>query len=121
MRFDDALALLGDRLAEGTIYHLLAREGHRLFPDDYLADVFTDSTKGRATVPARVVCTVMLLQAHEGLSDREGVDHLAFDLRWKAAAGLPVDADAFHPTVLVGVRTRLRRSDRPRRLFEDVK
>jgi hypothetical protein len=63
----------------------------------------------------------MLLQAFEGLSDREGVDHLAFDLRWKAAAGLPVDADAFHPTVPVGLRNRLRAAARPRRLFEDVK
>jgi hypothetical protein len=71
-------------------------------------------------VPARVVCTVMLLQAHEGLSDREAVCRLAFDLRWNAAAGLAVDADAFHPTVLVGVRNRLRGSDRPRRQFADV-
>jgi Transposase domain (DUF772) len=63
----------------------------------------------------------MLLQAHEGLSDREAVEHLAFDLRWKAAAGLAVDAGAFHCTVLVGVRNRLRKSDRPRRLFDDVK
>jgi hypothetical protein len=121
MRFDDASALLGDRLAEGTIYRLLAREGHRLFPDDYLVDLYEDSVKGRPTVPARVVCTVMLLQAFEGLSDREAVDHLTFDLRWKAAAGLAVDADAFHPTVLVGLRNRLRASARPRRLLEDVK
>ena len=120
LRFDDASALLGERLAEGTIYHLLAVEGDRLFPDEYLADLFTDSAKGRPTVPARIVCTVMLLQAQEGLSDREATDRLAFDLRWKAAAGLAVDADAFHPTVLVGVRNRLRRSGRPRRLFEDV-
>jgi len=120
LRFDDASALLGERLTEGTIYHLLAVEGHRLFPDDYLADLFTGSAKGRPTVPARVVCTVMLLQAHEGLSDREAVDRLTFDLRWKAAAGVAVDADAFHPTVLVGVRTRLRGSERPRRLFDDV-
>jgi hypothetical protein len=32
-------------------------------------------------VPARVVATVMLLQAYEGLSDREACDRLAFDLR----------------------------------------
>jgi hypothetical protein len=43
-----------------------------------------------------VVATVMLLQAHEGLSDREACDRLAFDLRWMAAAaGLPVSADRF--------------------------
>src|SRR5664279_5762199 len=62
----------------------------------------------------------MLLQAHEGLSDREACDRLAFDLRWKAAAGLAVGSGSFHPTLLVGMRNRLRASDRPRRLFEDV-
>ena len=57
LRFDDAWALLGDRLAVGTIYHLLAREGARLFPDGYLADLYSDSVRGRPTVPARVdVC-----------------------------------------------------------------
>ena len=90
-----------------------------LFGDDYFVDLFQRSVLGRPTVPARVV-TVMLLQAHEGLSDREACDRLAFDLRWKAAAGLPVSAPSFHPTVLVGMRNRLRASDRPRRLFEDV-
>ncbi len=121
IRFDDAAGLLGDRLPEGSVYHLLASEGQRLFPDDYFADLFLDSAKGRPTVPARVVATTMLLQAHEGLSDREAVEHLAFDLRWKAAAGLAVDAVSFHATVLVGVRSRLRKSNRPRRMFEDVK
>ncbi|KZS65177.1 hypothetical protein A4G26_27755 [Mycobacterium kansasii] len=48
----------------------------------------------------------------EGLSGREACDRLAFDLRWKAAAGLMVGAEAFHPTVLVGMRNRLRDSDR---------
>jgi hypothetical protein len=33
---------------------------------------------------------------------------------------LAVSAASFHPTVLVGMRNRLRASERPRRLFEDV-
>lgn len=56
----------------------------------------------------------------EGLSDREACDRLAFDLRWTAAAWLMVGAGAIHPTLLVGMRNRLRKSDRPRRLFDDV-
>jgi len=63
----------------------------------------------------------MLLQAHEGLSDREACDRLGFDLRWQAAAGVDTGAEAFHPTVLPGQRNRLRASVRPRRLFEDTK
>lgn len=119
-RFDDVMLLLGDQLPEGSIYRLLAEHGGALFGDDYFADLFKASVRGRPTVPARVVATVMLLQAYEGLSDREACDRLAFDLRWKAAAGLTVGAEAFHPTVLVGMRNRLRASDRPRRLFDDV-
>ncbi len=114
------MLLVGDQLVQGSIYRLLAEHGAALFGDEYFADLFKRSTLGRPTVPARVVATVMLLQAYEGLSDREACDRLAFDLRWKAAAGLTVEAGAFHPTVLVGMRNRLRASDRPRRLFDDV-
>jgi hypothetical protein len=119
-RFDDAALLLGEELIPGGVYRLLAEHGDQLSGDDYFADLFTCSRLGRPTVAARVVATVMLLQAFEGLSEREACDRLAFDLRWKAAAGLAVGAGSFHPTVLVGMRTRLRGSDRPGRLFEDV-
>jgi hypothetical protein len=118
--FDDVMLLVDGQLPEGSVYRLLAEHGAALFGDEYFADVFKRSTLGRPTVPARVVATVMLLQAYEGLSDREACDRLAFDLRWKAAAGLAVGAGSFHPTVLVGMRNRLRASDRPRRLFDDV-
>lgn len=118
--YDDAARFVGDGLAAGSLYGLLAGSGLRLFPDDYFADLYVATVRGRPTVPARTVATVMLLQAFEGLSDREACDRLAFDLRWRAAAGLAVDGGSFHPTVLVGVRNRLRGSARPRRLFEDV-
>jgi Transposase DDE domain len=49
------------------------------------------------------------------------VDRLGCDLRWQAAAGVPSGYEPCHSTVLVGVRNRLRRSDRRRRLFEDTK
>ena len=118
-RFEDPRQLLGDRLK--GIYRFLADFGGRLFPDDYFADMYTQSRRGRPTVPARVLATVMILQAHEGLSDQEAVDRLERDLAWQAAAGVHSGYEAFHPTVLVGMRNRLRASARPRRLFEDTK
>jgi len=120
-RFDDPVAVLGDRLKERSIYKLLAEHGHELFPDDYFCDCYSSARDGRPTVPARILATVMLLQAFEGLSDREATDRLGFDLRWQAAAGVAVGQEPFHPTVLVGARNRLRASERPRRLFEDTK
>jgi IS5 family transposase len=120
-RFENPREVLGDRLKEGSLYRLLADHGHEMFPDDYFADLYSDSAKGRPTIAARVMATVMLLQSFEGLSDREACDRLEVDLRWQAAAGVDVGAESFHPTALVGQRNRLRASQRPRRLFEDTK
>ena len=119
--FQDPREILGDRLREGSFYRLLADHGQVIFPDDYFADLYSDSVRGRPTVPARVMATVMLLQSFEGLSDRDACDRLECDLRWQAAAGVDVGAAAFHPTALVGMRSKLRASARPRRLFEDTK
>ena len=83
-RFDDAALLLGEELKPGGMYRLLAENGDQLFGDDYFVDLFTRSRLGRPTVPARVVATVMLLQAFDGLSDQEACHRLAFDLRWVA-------------------------------------
>ena len=120
-RFENPREILGDRLKEGSIYRLLADHGHQLFGDDYFADLYEDSVRGRPTIAARVMATVMLLQAFEGLSDAEATDRLSFDLRWQAAAGVDTGYVSFHPTSLVGQRNRLRASARPRRLFEDTK
>ena len=120
-RFENPREILGDRLREGSIYRLLADHGHELFGDDYFADLYAESVRGRPTIPARVMASVMVLQAFEGLSDAEAVDRLSFDLRWQAACGVDTGYVAFHPTSLVGQRNRLRASDRPRRLFEDTK
>jgi len=118
-RFDNPKALLGDRLR--GIYLFLATHGEAIFPHGYFADCYKDSARGRPTVPARLLATVMVLQAQEGLSDAEACDRLERDLAWQAAAGVHTAYEAFHPTVLVGMRNRLRASDRPRRLFTDTR
>ena len=118
-RFENPRAVLGDRLT--GLYRFLADHGDRLFDDEYFADLYSRSRLGRPTVPARVLATVMVLQAFEGLSDREAVDRLARDLAWQAAAGVDVGHEAFHSTVLVGVRNRLRGSDRPKRFLDDTR
>jgi len=86
--------------------------------------MFTDlfpSKQGRPSVPADVMATVITLQALHGLSDSETVDAVTFDLRWKAACGLPVTSAAFHPTTLTYWRRRLAASERPNRIFDAVK
>lgn len=102
------------------MHRFLADHRHRLFPDAMFEDLFP-SKRGRPSVPADVIATVMVLQALEGRSDREAVEALRTDLRWKVAAGLPLDHEAFHPTVLTLWRNKLRASEAPERIFDAVR
>jgi IS5 family transposase len=116
----DAAALVGHLVPPGTVYAFLGEHRPRLFPDELFSDLFP-SGRGRPSVPADVVATVMVLQSLEGLSDREAAQALRTDLRWKVAAGLALDDEGFHPTVLTLWRNKLRASDRPQRIFDAVR
>ena len=116
----DAESVAGHLLKPGSVYAFLAEHRRELFPDAMFADLFP-SPRGRPSEPADVVAAVLVLQALEGRSDREAAEALTFDLRWKAACGLPVTEGAFHSTTLTYWRRRLAASDRPNRIFEAVK
>jgi hypothetical protein len=107
-------------LPSGSVFAFLAEHRGELFPDSAFADLFP-SPLGRPSVPAEVVASVLVLQALAGLSDRDAIEALTFDLRWKAATGWPVDKPGFHPTVLTLWRRRLARSERPERIFDAVR
>jgi hypothetical protein len=117
---DDVTRFCDQTLPERSVYGLLHRERDRLFGDELFADLFAD--RGRRCVPPSVVATVMVLQRLEGLSDREAVERYTFDARWRYAAGVGGYGGGgwgrFAHTVLVDMRERLRRSDRPDRVFE---
>ena len=102
------------------MYAFLAEHRRRLFPDEMFEDLFR-SRRGRPSVPADVIATVMVLQALEGLSDREAVRQLETNIAWKAAAGLALTDEAFHSTVLVLWRNKLRASEAPERIFDAVR
>ena len=89
----DALGLCGALVREGSVYRFLAEHRLRLFGDGLFADLF--GGRGRPSVPGSVIAVVMVLQALEGCSDREAVERLRCDVRWKAAAGLGIDDEGF--------------------------
>ena len=116
----DAAALVGHLVPAGTVHRFLAEHRQRLFPDELFADLFP-SGRGRPSVPADVIATVLVLQSLEGLSDRDALQAVRTDLRWKVAAGLALDDEGFHPTVLTLWRNKLRHSERPERIFDAVR
>jgi len=117
---DPVTRFCDETLPANSIFAFL--HGHRdvLFPDGMFADLF--ARVGRRSVPPSVVATVMVLQRLEGLSDREATDRFMFDARWRYAAGVGgwdgAGRAGFVHTVLVDMRERLRRSERPDRVFE---
>ena len=116
----DAASWCRHLVPDGSVYAFLADHRHQLFPPELFADVVRQGG-GHPSVPAEVVAAVMVLQALEGLSDREAISALRRDIAWKVACGLRLDDEGFHPTVLVYWRNRIRASPRPRRVFEAVR
>jgi hypothetical protein len=116
----DAASWCRHLVPDGSVYAFLADHRHQLFPPELFADLARQGG-GHPSVPAEVVATVMVLQALEGLSDREAISALRRDIAWKVACGLRLDDEGFHPTVLVYWRNRIRASPRPRRVFEAVR
>lgn len=115
----DVESVAGHLLPAGSVFAFLAEHRRRLFPDGMFEDLFP-SGRGRPSVPPDVMASVIVLQTLHGLSDRDAADAVTFDLRWKAACGIAVDAAAFHPSTLTYWRRRLAGSDRPHRIFDVV-
>ena len=113
-------SVAGHLLPVGGVFAFLASHRRELFEEGMFADLFP-TNRGRPSVPVEVIASVLVLQTLHGLSDREAVEALTFDLRWKAACGLAITAEAFHPTTLTYWRRRLAGSARPNRIFDVVR
>jgi len=116
----DAAALCGHLVADDSVHAFLADHRRELFPDSLFMDLFP-SGRGRPSVPCEVIATVMVLQALEGLSDRDAAGALRTNIAWKVAAGVALDDGGIHYSVLTYWRTRLRNSERPERIFDAVR
>ena len=64
--FQDPREILGDRLREGSRYRLLADHGHQMFPDDYFADLYAESMRGRPNASTSATVEVVLGDAAPG-------------------------------------------------------
>lgn len=115
----DAESVCRHLVPSGSVFAFLADHRRDLFSDGMFADLFPSPT-GRPSVPADVMASVIVLQTLHGLSDRDAVEALRCDLRWKVACGLPLADEGFHPTTLTYWRRRLAGSAAPQRIFVAV-
>src|SRR6266536_4855378 len=102
------------------MFWFLARHRQELFTDGGFEDLFP-SVKGRPSIPASVMASVLVLQTLHDFSDRETAEAARCDLRWKVATGMALDDAGFDPSTLVYWRRRLAKSQRPHRVNDAVK
>jgi Transposase domain (DUF772) len=91
-----------------------------VFADGEFEDLFP-SGRGRPSIPASVMASILVLQTLHDLSDRETAEAARCDLRWKVATGMALDHKGFDPSTLVYWRKRLAKSERPQRINEAVR
>jgi hypothetical protein len=116
----DAAGLVGHLVPAGSVFWFLAEYRAEVFPVSLFEDLFPSST-GRPSLPGEIAASVLVLQMLHDLSDRDAVEAVRCDLRWKVACGLPLDHEGFHPSTLTYWRRRLAASDRPDRIFDAVR
>jgi hypothetical protein len=112
---------VGQLVPAGSMFAFLAAHRAEVFPDADYADLFAPPGVGRPSLPATRMAAVLTLQALHDYSDRETAEAARFDVRWKAAAGAPLDDPGFDPSSLVYWRNRIARSARPDRINDAVR
>ena len=114
-------AAVGQLVPAGSMFAFLAAHRAEVFPDAEYADLFAPPGVGRPSLPATRMAAVLTLQVLHDYSDRETAGAARFDVRWKAAAGAPLDDPGFDPSSLVYWRNRIAKSARPDRISNAVK
>jgi hypothetical protein len=112
---------VGQLVPAGSMFAFLAAHRAEVFPDADYADLFAPPGVGRPSLPATRMAAVLTLQVLHDYSDREAAEAARFDVRWKAAAGVPLDDPGFDPSSLVYWRNRIAKSARPDRINDAVR
>ena len=101
---------------QDSFYGRMSAIGDQLFRDDDLADMYC-ADNGRPSLPPSLMSGIMLLQFYTDVSDREAVERLRFDLRWKVALNLPLDFEPPDASTLCVFRRRLLEHSQERYAF----
>ena len=113
----EADSLYLEHVGRDSFYGILASLRGQLFRDSDFAVLYC-ADNGRDSVPPSLLATVLLLQAHDRVSDAEAKARADFDLRWKVALGIEVEDRPFAKSTLQVFRAGLILHDKVREVFE---
>jgi transposase len=95
-----------DFVGGNSFYAFLANHRGELFRDESFTSLYAPK-RGRPSVPPSLLATALVLQTYDGVSDEEARDRAAYDLRWKVALGIEIDARPFAKSTLQEFRALL--------------
>jgi hypothetical protein len=96
----------GAFVGRGNFYGWLASQRGELFRDEDFAGLYVVNN-GRPSVPPSLLATALVLQTYAGVSDDEAKQRADYDLRWKVALGVDLDARPFAKSTLQEFRAQL--------------
>ena len=114
----EADTLYADFVGRDTFYGWLAAQRGELFPDELFLGLYIDGW-GRPSVPPSLLATALVLQTYDGVSDDEATRRAAYDLQWKVALGIEVEAKPFAKSTLQEFRAQLIVHEDQRLLFQE--
>jgi transposase len=105
-----------DFVGRDNFYGFLAKQRGQLFRDEDFAEFYCPDN-GRPSVPPSLLANALLLQTHDRVSDEEAKARADYDLRWKVALGIAVDARPFAKSTLQLFRAQLILKEKMRAVF----
>jgi transposase len=96
----------GAFVGRDSFYGWLASQRGELFQDEAYAGLYV-LDNGRPSVPPSLLAVALVLQTYEGVSDEEAKQRADYDLRWKVALGVELDARPFAKSTLQEFRAQL--------------
>jgi transposase len=96
----------GEFVGRDSFYGWLASQRGELFRDEEFAGLYV-LNNGRPSVPPSLLATALVLQTYDGASDEEAKQRADYDLRWKVALGVELDARPFAKSTLQEFRAQL--------------
>jgi transposase len=96
----------GAFVGRDSFYGWLASQRGELFRDEEFAGLYV-LDNGRPSVPPSLLAVALVLQTYDGVSDEEAKQRADYDLRWKVALGVELDARPFAKSTLQEFRAQL--------------
>jgi transposase len=102
----EADTVYGAFVGRDSFYGWLVSQRGELFRDEAFAGLYV-LNNGRPSVPPSLLATALVLQTYDGVSDDEAKQRADYDLRWKVALGVELDARPFAKSTLQEFRAQL--------------